>query len=104
MTATAAVCIIIIVMVLFLARNVVQSILICRTRVGMKEYQLESMFLNYTYMYGGCKHCSYTCMCAAGENSYVLSYGHTAAPNDRTLKDGDMALLDMGAKYHFLRF
>ncbi|GLJ15128.1 hypothetical protein SUGI_0247420 [Cryptomeria japonica] len=72
-----------------------------RTRVEMKEYQLESMFLNYTYMYGGCRHCSYTCICATGENSSVLHYGHAAAPNDRTLKDGDMALLDMGAEYHF---
>ncbi|KAL4652626.1 hypothetical protein ACB092_01G245600 [Castanea dentata] len=72
-----------------------------KTRVGMKEYQLESMFLHHTYMYGGCRHCSYTCICATGENSSVLHYGHAAAPNDRALEDGDMALLDMGAEYHF---
>lgn len=72
-----------------------------RTRVGMKEYQLESMFLHHTYMYGGCRYCSYTCICATGTNSSVLHYGHAAAPNDRTLEDGDMALLDMGAEYHF---
>ncbi|XP_028790599.1 xaa-Pro dipeptidase-like [Neltuma alba] len=71
------------------------------TKVDMKEYQLESMFLHHTYMYGGCRHCSYTCICATGDNSAVLHYGHAAAPNDRTLKDGDMALLDMGAEYHF---
>ncbi|KAL9274437.1 Xaa-Pro dipeptidase-like protein [Drosera capensis] len=71
------------------------------TKVGMKEYQLESTFLHHTYMYGGCRHCSYTCICATGENSSVLHYGHAAAPNDKTLKDGDMALLDMGAEYHF---
>ncbi|EPS63231.1 hypothetical protein M569_11556, partial [Genlisea aurea] len=71
------------------------------TRVGMKEYQLESMFLHHTYMYGGCRHCSYTCICATGYNSSVLHYGHAAAPNDRTLESGDMALLDMGAEYHF---
>uniref|UniRef100_A0A7C8YNR0 Xaa-Pro dipeptidase n=1 Tax=Opuntia streptacantha TaxID=393608 RepID=A0A7C8YNR0_OPUST len=71
------------------------------TAVGMKEYQLESMFLHHTYMYGGCRHCSYTCICATGENSAVLHYGHAAAPNEKTLKDGDMALLDMGAEYHF---
>ncbi|XP_021894874.1 xaa-Pro dipeptidase [Carica papaya] len=69
--------------------------------VGMKEYQLESMFLHHIYMYGGCRHCSYTCICATGENSSVLHYGHAAAPNDRTFEDGDMALLDMGAEYHF---
>ncbi|XP_058074056.1 uncharacterized protein LOC131222852 isoform X2 [Magnolia sinica] len=70
-------------------------------RVGMEEYQLESTFLHHVYMYGGCRHCSYTCICATGENSAVLHYGHAAAPNDRTLEDGDMALLDMGAEYHF---
>ncbi|XP_024017135.1 xaa-Pro dipeptidase [Morus notabilis] len=72
-----------------------------KVRVGMKEYQLESMFLHHTYMYGGCRHCSYTCICATGGNSSVLHYGHAAAPNDRTLEDGDMALLDMGAEYNF---
>ncbi|KAG6428624.1 hypothetical protein SASPL_112877 [Salvia splendens] len=72
-----------------------------KTKVGMKEYQLESMFLHHTYMYGGCRHCSYTCICATGSNSSVLHYGHAAAPNDRIFEDGDMALLDMGAEYHF---
>nr|AKF43199.1 metallopeptidase M24 family protein [Melianthus villosus] len=72
-----------------------------RTTVGMKEYQLESMFLHHTYMYGGCRHSSYTCICATGGNSAVLHYGHAAAPNDRTFEDGEMALLDMGAEYNF---
>ncbi|KOM57876.1 hypothetical protein LR48_Vigan11g090900 [Vigna angularis] len=72
-----------------------------KTKVGMKEYQLESIFLHHTYMYGGCRHCSYTCICATGENSAVLHYGHAAAPNDKTLEDGDMALFDMGAEYNF---
>lgn len=70
-------------------------------KAGMKEYQLESIFLHHTYMYGGCRHCSYTCICATGHNSSVLHYGHAAAPNDKTLEDGDMALMDMGAEYHF---
>nr|AKF43190.1 metallopeptidase M24 family protein [Erodium foetidum] len=72
-----------------------------KTRVKMKEYQLESMFLHHTYMYGGCRHCSYTCISATGGNGAVLHYGHAAAPNEKTLEDGDMALLDMGAEYHF---
>lgn len=70
-------------------------------RPGMKEYHLESSFLHYVYMNGGCRHVSYTCVCATGENSATLHYGHAAAPNDRTIEDGDMALLDMGAEYHF---
>ncbi|CAM6022110.1 unnamed protein product [Sphagnum balticum] len=69
-------------------------------KVGMKEYQLESTFLHHVYMYGGCRYCSYPCICAAGENSSTLHYGHAAAPNDKVMLDGDMALLDMGAEYH----
>lgn len=72
-----------------------------QVKPGMQEYQLESIFLHHAYMYGACRHCSYTCICATGENSSVLHYGHTAAPNDRTLNDGDMALMDMGAEYNF---
>ncbi|XP_040379939.1 intermediate cleaving peptidase 55, mitochondrial-like isoform X2 [Oryza brachyantha] len=34
-------------------------------------------------------------------NSYVLHYGHPAAPNERTLNDGDMALMDMGGEYNY---
>ncbi|KAL8160837.1 hypothetical protein V2J09_012326 [Rumex salicifolius] len=71
------------------------------TKVGMKEYQLESVFLHHSYMYGGCRHCSYTCICATGTNSSVLHYGHAAAPNDKILQNGDMALFDMGAEYNF---
>ncbi|KAL4583494.1 hypothetical protein LXL04_008068 [Taraxacum kok-saghyz] len=72
-----------------------------KVKPEMKEYQLESTFLHHTYFYGSCRHCSYTCICATGDNSSVLHYGHAAAPNDRTLRDGDMALLDMGAEFHF---
>ncbi|KAG2410927.1 uncharacterized protein HKW66_Vig0015920 [Vigna angularis] len=36
-----------------------------------------------------------------GTGSAVLHYGHAAAPNDKTLEDGDMALFDMGAEYNF---
>ncbi len=50
-------------------------------------------------MWGGCRHVSYTCICATGAASAVLHYGHAGAPNDRVLVDGALALLDMGAEY-----
>ena len=68
--------------------------------VGMMEYQLESLFQHYTYTHGGCRLMSYTCICACGPNPAILHYGHSGRPNDRLLRDGDMALLDMGAEYH----
>ena len=68
---------------------------------GMMEYQLESLFQHHTYTHGGCRHMSYTCICACGPNSNVLHYGHAGRPNSgRVLAGGDMALLDMGAEYH----
>lgn len=66
---------------------------------GCTEYQCESTFLHHCYSVGGCRHTSYTCICGTGVNSSVLHYGHAAAPNDRTIKDGDMCLFDMGANY-----
>lgn len=69
-------------------------------KVGMMEYQLESLFQHHTYTHGGCRHMAYTCICACGPNPAVLHYGHAGAPNNRLLKEGDLALLDMGAEYH----
>lgn len=69
-------------------------------RLGMKEYQCEAMFLKYAYYNGGCRHASYTCICGSGNNGSVLHYGHSGAPNDKTIRDGDMCLFDMGAEYY----
>ena len=69
------------------------------TRPGMYEYQLEALFLFHCAYHGGCRHAAYTCICACGPNSAVLHYGHAGAPNDRELREKDMALLDMGCEY-----
>ncbi|KAK6624516.1 hypothetical protein RUM44_011375 [Polyplax serrata] len=70
-----------------------------RIKPGMKEYQCESIFLDYCYFVGGCRHVSYTCICGSGENGGVLHYGHAGAPNDKTIRDGDMCCFDMGCSY-----
>lgn len=66
---------------------------------GMSEFQLESLFLHECYFHGGCRHASYTCICATGTNSAVLHYGHAGAPNSRIVRDGDLCLFDMGGEY-----
>uniref|UniRef100_UPI00398F01FD xaa-Pro dipeptidase n=1 Tax=Pristiophorus japonicus TaxID=55135 RepID=UPI00398F01FD len=69
-------------------------------RVGKKEYELESLFQHYCYTRGGMRHISYTCICGSGVNASVLHYGHAGAPNDKTIRDGDMCLFDMGGEYY----
>lgn len=70
------------------------------TKPGMMEYQLESLFQHHTYTHGGCRHMSYTCICACGPSANILHYGHAGRPNSRLLTSSDMALLDMGSEYH----
>ena len=67
-----------------------------RCHPGMKEYELEALFLYLTYKNGRCRHQSYTCICAGGCNSAILHYPH----NDKEITDGNLVLLDMGAEYH----
>ena len=66
---------------------------------GMMEYQGESLFRHYTYYNFGARHVGYTSICGCGPNAAVLHYGHSGAPNDRQIQDGDISLFDMGAEY-----
>jgi Xaa-Pro dipeptidase len=68
-------------------------------RSGLMELHLETMFKAWTGYFGGSRELSYTCICGSGTNGSILHYGHAARPNDRTLEDGDMVVLDMGAEY-----
>jgi Xaa-Pro dipeptidase len=67
---------------------------------GMMEFQLESIFRHWGLFTGGCRECSYSSICGSGDNGAILHYGHAGAPNDKTIRDGEMMLLDMGAEFH----
>jgi len=65
-------------------------------RPGMKQYELEALFLHLTHVNGRCRQQSYTCICATGKDSAVLHYPY----NDKVMENGTIALFDMGAEYH----
>jgi len=66
---------------------------------GMMEYQGESLFRHFVYYNFGARHLAYTPICGCGPDAAVLHYGHSGAPNDRQIQDGDISLFDMGAEY-----
>ena len=70
------------------------------SKPGMTEWQQEAMFNHYSHFYFGCRKAGYTGICACGPNAATLHYGHAGAPNDQTIQEGDMCLLDMGSEYH----
>jgi len=63
---------------------------------GMKEFELEALFLHLTYVNGRCRYTAYTCICASGKHGATLHYPN----NDKDVSEGHMILLDMGAEYH----
>jgi Xaa-Pro dipeptidase len=70
------------------------------TIAGHMEYQLESVFHHWCHYHGGCRHMSYTCICASGHNGSILHYGHAGEPNAKRVAKGDLCLFDMGTEFH----
>ena len=62
----------------------------------MSQHQLEAMFSYHCFFHGGMRQMSYSCICATGAHCATLHY----PDNDKTIKDGEFALLDMGGEYH----
>lgn len=86
--------------VLLKAINAISSRAHCavmrEARVGLTQHHLESTFLHHCYFTGGCRHVSYLCICATGEDGAVLHH----VKNNNPLLDGTLALVDMGGEYH----
>lgn len=62
---------------------------------GMKEYQIEAVG-EYTFHRLGAEDIGYASICGSSENGCILHY----EKNRRTVEEGDLILLDMGAEYH----
>jgi len=63
-------------------------------RPSLFEYQLDATF-KYTIWFNGAQGVAFPTIAASGENGVILHY----IENDQKLKEGDLVLLDLGAKY-----
>jgi hypothetical protein len=43
---------------------------------------------------GGMRLMSYTCICASGDNSATLHYGHASAANNKQIKENELWLVN----------
>ena len=50
----------------------------------------------WSEFYGGARIESYTWIVGSGPNAAILHYGHSGAPNDRVIQEGDIVLGDLG--------
>jgi len=62
---------------------------------GMKEYQAQSI-VEFYFQYRGAEYPGYGSIAGSGLNSCILHY----TTNRKTLREGDMIVMDMGAEYH----
>jgi Xaa-Pro aminopeptidase len=69
----------------------VRAMQVCRP--GLNEYHLEAE-LQHEFMTNGCRNWAYPPIVGAGENGCILHY----TENNRTLKEGDLVLIDAGCE------
>lgn len=70
------------------------KMVLSQAQPGMKEYQLEAYF-NFVLKTYGVKDFAFNTICASGHNATVLHY----VENEDTAEDGELVLLDLGAKH-----
>lgn len=66
------------------------------TKPGMNENQIEGILLN-TYKSHGSRRVAYNPIVASGKNTCILHYDY----NNKTLKDGDLFLIDAGCEWKY---
>ena len=69
-----------------------QAMQVCHP--GMKEYQLEAELI-HSFTHQGARHTAYPSIVGSGENSCILHY----IDNHKTLRAGDLVLIDAGAEF-----
>lgn len=63
-------------------------------KYGMLEYEIEAHF-SYHFLKNGCRGFAYEPIVASGKDNCVLHY----TKNNKPIKNGDLILMDIGAKY-----
>ena len=72
---------------------------ISNVKVGMSEFDIESMYLNQ-FRIRGSRYPSYTPIVAGGKNACILHY----IDNNQSIEDGDLVLVDAGCEYGMYAF
>ncbi len=65
------------------------------TKPGLKENNIEAA-IEFIYRDAGCERPGFPSIVGSGPNSTILHY----TKNNRTMKDGDLLLMDIGAEYN----
>ena len=65
-----------------------------KAKVGMTEYDLETMYLN-EFKVNGSREASYTPIVAGGKRACILHY----IDNNQNISDGELVLVDAGCEY-----